>query len=60
MLYVENIVAGSAFFGQSEKIIFIMKTDTYDTSLLGVDYSTISWLLPYYFLDSLICQKFHM
>ncbi|ULH01595.1 hypothetical protein MF133_15560 [Aeromonas caviae] len=50
MLYVENIVAGSAFFWQSEKIIFIIKTDAYDTNLLGVDYYTISWLLPYYFL----------
>lgn len=50
MLYVENFVAGSAFFGQSEKIIFNIKTDTYDANLLDVDYSTIYWLLPYYFL----------
>lgn len=50
MLFSENIVAGSAFFGQGEKIIFIIKTEAYDTILLYVDYSTISWLLPYYFL----------
>ena len=50
MLYVENIVAGSAFLGQSKKNNFYYKTGTYDTSLLDVDYSTISWLLPHYFL----------
>lgn len=50
MLYVENFVAGSAFFGQSEKITFPIKTIGYDMGLLDVDYSPISWLLPYYFL----------
>jgi len=50
MLFSENIAAISAFLGQSEKIIFPIKTCTYDISLLDVDYSPISWLLPYYFL----------
>lgn len=50
MLFSENIVARSAFFGQSEKIIFPIKTYTYSIGLLDVDYSLISWLLPYYFL----------